>query len=721
LVGRRAGLLPLPRRRDRRPTSYADGQPIRRVCLFAGYDVDGVIDDYVLAYLAELSRYADVYYLADGLIAREELAKLEGLTRGAWSVPHGRYDFGSYSLLAKELVGWDVIETYDELLLANDSCYLLRPLDEVFSRMDAATCDWWGLQATAKQFADTPAEPRAPLPLAEVKKSLLPVSVMDYDDFVHVGSYFLCLRKPVIEDEGFRKRLDEVSSQQAKISIIYKYETGTTQYLVGQGYDFTTFVPSLYPYHPVYGPHAFDLIRDGFPLLKRGFLADNPYDTPDLADWKKRVLEHVPDAPVEMLERNLLRVSADHRLRRSFAMRTLQDGTVDYHRPMTGRRFRAEDRITPKFDHWWAFPVCAYDHTFAGNERAVFEEVREDPSIRKIILTRSRKVEISGENVVIVPINSPEAQYYLARAKQVFVKHGPRINIPWPMSTTRHNFINLWHGIPLKRFGFAAVSMSDDARGINVRNNGGSRFVVTSSKMDSLAMSAAFHPASYPDMWATGLPRNDFILRPEHRLPEDLRISLERLRREADGRRIVMFLPTFKDAQADAYYRFAPEQIARLGAWLERNNAVLALREHMADRAHTYSRMLAPLAPINLSSRRYPDLEVLYQAADVLISDYSSCLVDFMLMGKPVISFAYDYDAYSNQERGLFYDLEKVFPGRVCRTFDELAEALEHSFVEPNEREREDYAWKRRIFFDHLDDGAARRVVERVKGLYGRG
>jgi CDP-glycerol glycerophosphotransferase (TagB/SpsB family) len=719
LVGRSEGLLPLPRRQHRVPTSYPEGHRVRRICLFAAHDVDGVVDDYVVAYLSELSRFADVFYLADGLIAPEELAKLDGIAAGAWSFPHGRYDFGSYSMLARQLVGWDVVETYDELLLANDSCYLLRPLEEVFARMDVATCDWWGLQVTAKRFEDDPQMPASPIPLAEVKEEMLPTSVMDYDDFVHVGSYFLSLRRPVIADHGFRKRLDEVAAQDTKIAVIYKYETGTTQYLIGQGYDFATFIPDLYPYHPVYGPHAFELIREGFPLLKRGFLADNPYDTPDLVDWKKRVLEHVPDAPVEMLERNLVRVSPDHRLKRSFAIRTLPDGTVDRHRAMTGKQFRAEDRATPKFDHWWVFPVCAYDHTFAGNERAVFEEVRDDPSIKKIILTRSRRIEVSGENVVIVPINSPEAQHYVARARHVFVKHGPRINVPWPMSTTAHNVVNLWHGIPLKRFGFAAVEMSDSAREVNVRNNGGSRAVVTSSKMDSLAMAAAMYPASYPDLWPTGLPRNDFIVRDEERLPEDLRGALDRLRAEADGRRIVMFLPTFKDAQADAYYRFTPEQIERLGGWLEHNGAVLAVREHMADRAHTYSRMLAPLAPINLSSRRYPDLEVLYRAADVLISDYSSCLVDFLMTGRPVISFAYDYDDYASKERGLFYDLEKVLPGPVCRTFDELAEALERSFVEPSAEEREVYEWKRRIFFDHLDDGASARVVARVKEWYG--
>src|SRR3954452_13195759 len=110
---------------------------------------------------------------------------------------------------------------------------------------------------------------------------------------------------------------------------------------------------------------------------------------------------------------------------------------------MSSEEFKEADRSVPKFDHWWAFPVCAYDHTFAGNERAVFEEVRDDPSIKKIVLTRSRRVEVSGENVVIVPIESPEGQQYLLRSRFVFVKHTLSGNVPWPMSAVLHDAINL--------------------------------------------------------------------------------------------------------------------------------------------------------------------------------------------------------------------------------------------------------------------------------------
>jgi CDP-glycerol glycerophosphotransferase (TagB/SpsB family) len=82
------------------------------------------------------------------------------------------------------------------------------------------------------------------------------------------------------------------------------------------------------------------------------------------------------------------------------------------------------------------------------------------------------------------------------------------------------------------------------------------------------------------------------------------------------------------------------------------------------------------------------------------------------------VSFAYDYDHYVNVERGLFYDLEKVLPGPVCRDFDALSAALDEVFEERTDDQIEDYGWRRSLFFDHLDDRNAARVVRRVKELY---
>jgi hypothetical protein len=318
LDGRHRGLLPLPRRVPR-PATSLPARP-RRACLFAAYDPDGLVDDTVVAYVEELARHADVYVCFDGVLADGQLDRLSAAT-GAWVRPHGAHDFGSWSLLARELVGWDALAAYDEVLLANDSCWLVRPLDEVFARMSLRECDFWGLQLTARRFEPEPSQPQA-VPLAEVKRSWLPPTAFRYPELVHVGSYFLALRRPVLDDPGFRRRLDAVRPQRDRANLVQKYETGTTQYLVGQGFDFDTWVPALLPNHPVYGPGVFDLLADGFPLFKRRFLVANPYDTPDLADWKARLLAVAPDADVETFERNLRRVADPAELARSFAIRS---------------------------------------------------------------------------------------------------------------------------------------------------------------------------------------------------------------------------------------------------------------------------------------------------------------------------------------------------------------------------------------------------------------
>ena len=187
LDGRHRGLLPLPQRRRVAAFSLA-GSP-RRACLFAMYDPGGLVDDCVVAYVEELARHADVFVLADGSLEPGQLDRLSAAT-GAWVRAHGGHDFGSWSLLARELVGWGALAAYDEVLLANDSCWLVRPLDEVFARdghqagrLLGAAADRPAVRAGAVPAAVGAARggeavlaaaDRVPLPRAGARRLLLP-------------------------------------------------------------------------------------------------------------------------------------------------------------------------------------------------------------------------------------------------------------------------------------------------------------------------------------------------------------------------------------------------------------------------------------------------------------------------------------------------------------------------------------------------------------------
>ncbi len=721
-VGRGQGLDARPDRHvaQRAGSGFRLRSSPRRICLFAGYDSDGVVDDYVVDYLRELSRHADIHYLADCEMQAGELDKIADYVKSARAERHGEYDFGSYSRLAKG-VGWGEIGRYDELILANDSCYLLRGLDDVFARMDAKPCDWWGMQAT-KGMASTRKNPRnrflQPIPMSTVKLSMLAGFESDYRYDFHVGSYFVAYRKPVIDDEQFRKLLGSVVAQEHKRNIILKYEVGLTRNLVARGFAFDTFIENLYPFHPLYTNWHFCLLDEGFPFLKRYLLSNNHYRVPRLATWAERILRKLPQADVAAIQRNLDRVVEPDKLWANLHVgddRDIEDEAVP-ERLLSAEQFLAADQSSPKHGHWWAFPVCAFTHVFSGNERAVFEQVKDDPSIRKIVLTLDREASVDGTNVEVVPLKSPRGQYLLMRSGVIFVKHSPTRNLVYPVAAELHNIINLWHGIPFKRIGHASLDMQDKRRAI-AREHAKCRAVISSSKVDSLAMASAFYPLSYGDVWATGLPRNDFILRDFERLPEDFRADEDRLRELCGGKRLVLFMPTFRNGQEAGYYRFTDAEVDWLAGWLERNDAVLGLREHMADSARVYSSQLARIAPLDLSDRDFPNVEVLYRCSSALITDYSSSFIDYMLTGKPAASFAYDLDAYENIERGGFYDLDFAFPGRVCRSFDALKDALDVLFDAPTPAEAATLEWKRRLFFDHVDDRNSERLVSRVKRL----
>jgi len=697
---------------------FKKGQSIRRICLFAGYDLHGQIDEYVIELITELSRHADVYYLADSVIHNDELKKLENITQGSWAFRHGEYDFGSYARLALQLVGWDCVQTYDEVLLVNDSGYLLTSLDDVFTKMAAKKCDWWGLQAT-KGIAATRNAPSNQFPEKIPMSHVLEKLVKEYEeddcyDFL-IGSYFLAFRRATLDTNGvLHTLLSRVRKERNKRNIVLKYEAGLTRNLIAHGHRPATYIDDLYPFHPIFTENHFKLIENGFPLFKRYYLTENHYRSPNLWNWKSRIESIIPDIDLTVAEKNLYRISNAEKLYRTLNIPS--DGGAWPRALLTDDEFQQEDIVTPKDTYSWAFPVCAFDHSFGGNERMVFERVKNDPCIKKVILYRSKMIDVDGVNLIQVPLKSREGQQYLLESVYIFIKHTPWRNTIYPLNPNLHRFINLWHGIPLKRIGFTSLDMAGKLEA-SAKEHDKCHAVIASSKIDRLAMAAAFYPLTYHDVWVTGLPRNDAILQDESSLPIDFQNQLIKLRKTLNGRKLVMYAPTFRNGQELSTYNFSKEELNALAQCLLTNNAVLGIREHMAAKHESYWTALVDTGvPItDLSRHHFADIELIYREADVLITDYSSCFIDFMLTGKPEICFAYDYESYATSERGLFYDLKDVFPGPVCSTATQvvgfLQKCLEGDIIE----EDHSYNSKRNVFFEYIDYNNTLRVVQKIK------
>ena len=696
LVGRHDALGPIPEQTSKRPPTRFTGSP-SRVCLFAAYDRDGLIDDYVVDYLSELSRHADVYYLADGVLDPGELDKIAGVTKGAWSVPHAAYDFGSFSMLARDLVGWDVLDAYDEVILANDSCYLVRRLDDVFARMDARACDWWSLQATSMEHGESFDGDNDPIPLAEAKERFVGARKWTDVHYLHLSSYFLVYRRPVVSDAGFRFRLDTVSAQRDKMLVVHKYEVGISRYLMDAGFDFDTYIPELYPFHPLYSSQVFELIESGFPLVKRNFLGENPLHVLDLDTWPERLRAMAPETPVTTIAANIARVSPVDRLHEAYDVH-LEDGRrIIARRPVWGGAFRKLDRESPAFGHWWAFCANRTTGRLDPGLRAVFEQVRHDPSIRKVVLTGSRRLDddLVGDNVTVLPLNTVDGQRLLLRCARILVDSEPNLAVKLPLAPSRHDFVHLGVGLPS-----LAHAASADPEGEWRKL----RAMAVASQADALVRAAAEPDLELSQMWATGLPRHDVLL--SSRLPDDLAVEEVRIRERVGGRRLVVWWT----AEACAH---TADEVARIGAWAREHDVAIGVREPRVDRRDGWTRAFADQGVVTFNARTTPWSSLVHRVADAVVTDRVAEAFDALVLGTPLIQYAArrDDDPRGNVEAVFEHDgwspVERVPDTDALLT--RLQAVLEDGFSKARVDERSGVV--------PLDGQAAWRFTQRVRAL----
>jgi CDP-glycerol glycerophosphotransferase len=180
------------------------------------------------------------------------------------------------------------------------------------------------------------------------------------------------------------------------------------------------------------------------------------------------------------------------------------------------------------------------------------------------------------------------------------------------------------------------------------------------------------------------------------------------------GKRVVLYMPTYRDQLAQGQARYA----------LNRDLDLELLRRDLSDdhvvlfRKHHYVVGASTTEPdefvIDVSG--YPDATELMLAADVLMTDYSSAMFDWMCTGRPIVYFAPDLEYYRDELRGFYFDLEAIGPGQFVRSSAAVADALRSAdelapvFAERYQEFRSRYC--------SLDDGgASARVVDALQEL----
>ncbi|MNX56077.1 CDP-glycerol:poly(glycerophosphate) glycerophosphotransferase [compost metagenome] len=326
-----------------------------------------------------------------------------------------------------------------------------------------------------------------------------------------------------------------------------------------------------------------------------------------------------------------------------------------------------------KVKETWIFGA-EHGNAFIDNSKYFFEYLlTEHREIRVFWITKSDIVykDLKSRNLPVVKNLSLKGLYLSATSKFV-VFSTSRNDILFIHPKKNRKIINLWHGMPIKKIVFD--HSPHKIENVTFKGKLWDKFVAAYKHTEvdfNFATSAFFAKIlescfRNKNVYVTGQARTDvFFNWNASEIRKKMGFSLTD--------KIVTYMPTHraygKGALNPRIFINNDEAIK----YFEKNNYKIVWKFHK-NMLQTYkTENVNSNVLIDLSLKEVDPQELLY-ISDILITDYSSCYIDYLLLKRPVIF--YFYDNYSVDDNELYFEPDSHNIGSVVRNEKDLFAAL---------------------------------------------
>lgn len=245
--------------------------------------------------------------------------------------------------------------------------------------------------------------------------------------------------------------------------------------------------------------------------------------------------------------------------------------------------------------------------------------------------------------------------------------------------------LNLWHGVMWKKIGFDTYPKRKFIGKLyrDIRNSSFcSMLYESTSERYSKCIKTAFDITDN-NIIKAGLPRNNiFYSKEQIENSKEKILSLLGIQ-EANNIKIITYMPTFRDNNKSLFsFDMLADNIDFM-KYLDENNIIIIQKTHyVSQQRNNGEKILVKSNRIfNLPNVRAQDL---LAATDLLVTDYSSCFFDYLLLNRPIIHYMYDYDTYKDFDKGFYYDYKDVVAGDIAYNQDELVNSIIANIENPN-------------------------------------
>ena len=352
------------------------------------------------------------------------------------------------------------------------------------------------------------------------------------------------------------------------------------------------------------------------------------------------------------------------------------------------------------------------EHNFADNGRYFLEYLYSNTDhkydVKVLVKNKVLYDEISQKypNITYYSKSLIGVKLFL-KTKNIVISHGSDASyfFPYFLDIKSKNIINLWHGIPLKRLSLQVKEIRE--------SKSRSRFqkfssICAASTFEQFLLASCFE-MHIDDVWITGTPRNDYLLYPNNELLQEYSYL---------NKKVILYAPTWREyGDRSSFFPFKDKDLERLNKFLETQDAYLLIRGHREEMERISDNYgeekLSRILPAH--QEFFPDAQRLLAHVDVLITDYSSIYLDFLLLDKPIIFIPYDLEKYQSY-RGFLFDYDTHTPGDKVGTQAEFMESIDRALNQP-ELGAIERAQMKKLFHTYEDGKSSERILAQINKM----
>lgn len=341
------------------------------------------------------------------------------------------------------------------------------------------------------------------------------------------------------------------------------------------------------------------------------------------------------------------------------------------------------------------FMIATHDDSAEGNIGITARRIRETmPEKRIVFLTKKDGIRRPFSFFLV-------KAYHMATAGTIFLDNEfmPMAYTPIAKNVT---VVQLWHGTgTIKKFG----QDSDEGEVARLAHRANERLthLIVNSEMTQKQYSSAFN-MPLDRTYILGLPRTDLIL--DQTYMQQRKEKFEKQFPQLGDKRCILYAPTFRDNEVSN-----PEIALDIDSFVEQmaDNEVLLLRLHPHVAANFSSDQWDRWSGRIYNMSDYKGVTTLLAVSDCLITDYSSIVFEYCLLGKKMIFYAYDLEQFTKIGRSFYEDYESFVPGPVAHDQSELEKIYQDDCVDTERIEK-----FRREMFAYLDGNATNRLLQLI-------